>query len=129
MWRPICLLSWFGKIFESHIADLLAQMALEKNMLPATQMATRGRSTTGALLYLMGIIRQARSLGLAVSVICLDQKGAFNRVKLGYLLKVLREKGVPEWLVRLIHSYLSNRRTTICFPGYESEPVNCWGIL
>jgi hypothetical protein len=128
MWRPICLLSCYGKLFESYLASVLAKYAQEKDMLPSTQMAGRGRSTTTALLYVLGIIRTARKNGLVVSIMSLDQTGAFNNVRMNYLLKALRLRGVPEWLVKLIQSFLSYRRTTICIPGYESELYDCFGI-
>lgn len=128
MWRPICLLSIIGKIFESCLADLLAEMAQEFDMLPKTQMATRGRSTTTALLYLLEIIRTARKHGLAVSIMCLDQQGAFNHVQFLELMRVFCEHGIPPWLIALVESYLANRRTTIQIPGYESEPFPCGGV-
>jgi hypothetical protein len=125
MWRPICLLSSLGKLFESCIADILSDMADKNEMLPPTQMATKGRSTEDALRFILEIIETARNLGLAVSVMCLDQQCACNHVHYKELKRIFRRKGVPSWFAALIASYLDNRRTTINIPGYESEVLPC----
>ena len=126
--RPICLSSTLGKTLESYLADELAKIARERNLLPATQMAARGRSTTMALLYILRLIEAARETGVAISIMCLDQKGAFNHVTFRELERVFRAKGIPEWMIAMVSSYMCGRKTTIRISGFESEPLGCGGV-
>ena len=51
----------------------------------------------------------------------LDLTGVFNNVFHGRLLWVLRKMGFPEWVVQVIESFLTARRTKIAFADYESR--------
>ncbi|KAK7974405.1 hypothetical protein PG989_016253 [Apiospora arundinis] len=51
----------------------------------------------------------------------LDIRGAFDNVKIEVLVQTLRDKKIPEWLVRAIEAFLQSRSTTVRIPGYESE--------
>src|SRR3954449_4461165 len=56
-----------------------------------------------------------------VSVRGLDPAGAFDNVSHGRLLWVLQKMGFPEWLVKVIRSFLTQRRTRITYADYTSQ--------
>jgi hypothetical protein len=56
-------------------------------------------------------------------MLSLDLSGAFDNVSHERLLWKLREKGSPEWLCKLIHSFLTGRQSQISFDGYKSNPI------
>ncbi len=37
------------------------------------------------------------------------------------LLHNMREIRIPEWIVKLVCSFISNRATTLCLPGYNTN--------
>ena len=54
-------------------------------------------------------------------MLSLDLAGAFDNVSHEHLLWILERKGLPEWLIQVIASFLTGRRTQIVYTGYESE--------
>jgi phosphoribosylaminoimidazole-succinocarboxamide synthase len=42
-------------------------------------------------------------------LVYIDVKGAFNTVKKDFIYKILRDKGVPNNIVRLVVDFISNR--------------------
>lgn len=97
---------------------------LQDKLMPPTQMAYKGRTTTSALLYIDTIIRAAWKAGKVVSILSLDMSGAFNSVNCQKLIELLYQRGIPEGLVKMTSSSLSYRRTTIRIPSYTSEEYN-----
>lgn len=57
-------------------------------------------------------------------MLCLDIKGAFDNVSHVRLLWILRKKGLPDWLVDTIRSFLTDRRTRLIFSGFQSDWIN-----
>lgn len=53
-------------------------------------------------------------------MLSLGTSGAFDHV-LHELLLILRSEGIPEWMVMIIKSFLTQRRTKILFPGHHGE--------
>jgi hypothetical protein len=62
--------------------------------------------------------------GSTVSMLSLDLAGAYDNVPHHRLIGILHKKGIPEWLIRVIASFLRERRTRIAYPGYTSEWIN-----
>ena len=58
--------------------------------------------------------------GCIVSTLSLDITGAFDHVSHRRLLWILERKGFPGWTLRFVASFLSERRTQLIFPGYNS---------
>ena len=118
-WRPICLLSTIGNMLESILARRISELAYKHDLLPATQMAFKGRSTTRtALIYLIGIIRSARKNGLIVSMLQLDISGAFDHVNQEQLFQILQQ-----WIIDFLCSWLSDRTAKVSIPGYTLESM------
>jgi hypothetical protein len=47
--------------------------------------------------------------------------GAFDRVVPVRLLHSMRERRIPKWIVKCVGGFISNRTTTLCLPGYNSD--------
>ncbi len=54
-------------------------------------------------------------------LLLLDMTGAFDRVVLARLLHNMREREAHKWIVKLVGSFISNRTTTLCLPGYNTD--------
>ena len=51
----------------------------------------------------------------------LDIKGAFDRIRREKLLKFLVERGIPYWIIKIVWSFLLDRRSTLDIPGHSSQ--------
>ena len=130
-WRPIALLSCLGKVLEKIMANRCKAFAQGYGLIPDTQFSAPGRSAAQAIEYLVSTVHRGwcmdgkdawkGSCSRCVSMITLDMKRAFDRVPRATLLKVLNSMGFPNYMVRYIHSFLSDRSTILKMPGYESK--------
>jgi hypothetical protein len=59
-----------------------------------------------------------------ISLLSLDMTGALDRVVPVRLLHNLRRRWITQWLVKFISSFLSDRSTSQCFPGFSSTPIS-----
>ncbi|RDI82983.1 hypothetical protein Vi05172_g6866 [Venturia inaequalis] len=123
-WRPIALLSCIGKLLESVFAHRLKNLAISHKLIPKSQFGFAGKSTEAATLYLTSLIRLAWERGLVVTVMGTDIESAFDRVDRAKLLHILYDRGIPDWLINCISSFLSDRTTKIAIPGFQSEFLN-----
>lgn len=121
--KPITILSHLSKILEKVIANRLVRLALAYHLVPDKQMPFLGRSTTAALHSLLDSIYSAWSAGKVIqcTLLCLDISGAYDRALLDRLLVVLAEKGVPDWRLQLVRSFLIGRKTSLHVPGGSLE--------
>ncbi|KAF4955000.1 hypothetical protein FSARC_11969 [Fusarium sarcochroum] len=132
-WRPIALLSIPGKILEKLVADRLKKIAQEHSLLPRTQYGAPGKSTTHAVQDLLHPVYQGwqvcfnrkgtrwRRLQKKATMMGLDISGAFDNINRDKLLQILADKGLPGWMIRFVHSFLSHRSTVLKLPGSISE--------
>lgn len=124
-WRPISLLATLGKILESVVAERLSYAAETYGLLPTNHFGGRKkRSAEQALMTLQEYIYAAWRRKHVVSAISFDVKGAYNGVYRERLLQRLRARRIPEWLVRWIGAFCSNRTATIQVNRYNSEVVS-----
>ncbi|KAJ6207002.1 reverse transcriptase (RNA-dependent DNA polymerase)-domain-containing protein [Bipolaris maydis] len=121
-YRPIALLNSLAKLLERIIADRFKRLVLEvEGMLPFTQFGAPGRSTTLALELLTTQIYTGWTKKFKVSLLGLDLTGAYDHIDRGKLLGRLISLGIPDWLVEITWSFLSDRRTYIHLPGYNGD--------
>jgi hypothetical protein len=125
-YRPIALENTIAKVIEKIIAGKIMTEAEKRGLIPWNQMGARKhRSTLSALELLSGSIQTAwKAKKAVVSVLGLDLAGAFDNVSHERLLWVLRKMGFPEWIVQMVRSFLSTRRTRIAFSDYTSKWFN-----
>ncbi|KAK1843125.1 hypothetical protein CCHR01_14231 [Colletotrichum chrysophilum] len=115
-YRPIALLCPIAKILEKLFAVRLTRRLLNSGVLPFEQYGCQGRNTNQALESLINAAYNGWTDGdkdRHVSIYALDVKGAFDRVRRAHLLRILREYGVPDWMIMFVWSFLSDRSTTV----------------
>jgi hypothetical protein len=79
-----------------------------------------GRSTDTALDILIKQIQAAWQADIRVaSLLSLDMTGALDRVVPVQLMHNLSIRCISQWLVDFISSFLFDRTTSMCFPGYS----------
>ena len=122
-YRPISLLLTLSKAMEAVVAERISYLVEEHGLLPSNHFGgLKQRSTVDVLVVLQEKIYQAWRDKKVLSLITFDVKGAFNGVATPVLLERLREKRVPEDLVRRIQSFCSDRKATVIVNG-ESTPI------
>lgn len=109
--RPICLLDVEGKLYEHLLLERLNKEIERTGGLSENQYGFRkGRQTIDAIGKVLNIARQAavkRDLCVAIT---LDVKNAFNSASWQQILDKMRRNGINESLIRIISSYLSDRK-------------------
>jgi hypothetical protein len=110
-----------GKVIESVLTDLLSGFTEKEGLLSPNQFGGRpGRSAVDALLLLMQRIKDALRVGKVASILLMDISQVFPSISHAHLIHLLHVKRVPEAVVGIISSLLSNRRTTLTFDNFHS---------
>lgn len=121
-YRPIMLLSCLGKVFKTVLARRLTHWAETKRILVQGHMGGRRQhSTDDAFVILTSWIHQKWRTGKMVSGLFLDVKSAYPSVHKHRLADTLWKKQCPEYIVRQVERYLSNRTTHLRLQDYLSE--------
>jgi hypothetical protein len=55
------------------------------------------------------------------TLLSLNVTRAFDRVVPARLLHNMRERKIPDLIVKWVGSFISNRTTTLCLPGYNTD--------
>jgi Reverse transcriptase (RNA-dependent DNA polymerase) len=108
-------------VLELIIAKRLTELAEEHQLLPSNQFAKKGSSTVDAIRLIVEIIERAWKKNKIVSMMSLDLASAFPKINYQRLLDNLKKKGILTKIVTFIESFLSNRRTRLVIPGFESD--------
>ena len=113
-YRPICLLDTMGKLLEEMILQRLQGHMVGEDGISENQFGFRkGRSTVDAIQAVVDIATKARRgsgrrKGFC-ALICIDIPNAFNTARLNICIKAMVRKKVPDYLLRIIDDYLSDR--------------------
>lgn len=110
-YRPVALLSVFAKVFEKFIHMQLYNYFEKMNLLTVEQQGFREqRSTTMAIFDLLSTVTRNVDKRRPVCSVFMDMTQAFDFVDHNILLKKLDSYGVRGNVIKLLESYLSNRR-------------------
>jgi ribonuclease HI len=121
-YRPIALLSVLGKGLERLLARKMAWLAVSLRVMNSQQFgALPLRSSVDLTTCLTHDVEEALINGRKASLLTMDVKGAFDAVLTGRLTRRLREQGWPDYLVRWVHSFATNRSVRIRLDG-ETGP-------
>lgn len=121
-YRPISILSCFGKLFESLVYDFLYSHV--QPLLSHKQHGfIRNRSTASNLLEYKHYLCSAFAEGGQVDSVYTDFSKAFDKVHHGILIAKLASFGIHGSLLRWVESYLSNRSQLVAIKGYSSQPI------
>ena len=122
--RIIVLIRTFSKILERIIAARLLAAARLKGLLHPNQCGSLpGLSTYDACLTLTTDVRTLQRPRLKVSSLFLDIKAGFDNVDNNTLARILREGGIPPYLVSWVSSFLGERSCTLSFQGAPGTPA------
>lgn len=114
-YRPLCMLDTAGKLLEKLLKPRLAEAIHNSGGLSERQYGFRpGRSTIGAIKDVVETFeatQQGNHFSRKVVLLAtLDVKNAFNSARWADILHALENLfRVPEYLMRMVRSYLSNR--------------------
>ena len=113
-WRPIALLSCISKGFERVISKRLSWTALTHNVFSSQHAgALPKRSATDLVAALTHDLEQALARGKQATLVTLDVQGAFDALPPNRLLKRMQDQGWPLAIVRLVRSFLADRRVRV----------------
>jgi ribonuclease HI len=137
-YRPISLLSCFGKVFKVIAARRLVQAAVRCGALANTQMGARARhSAIDALLRVVDpfahslsqIARTMKkgSIPPRPGLLTHDIEGAFNNTHPSLLDDVLRMRTMPNYLRDWVRAFTTDRRLGFALDACneEPQPFNC----
>lgn len=114
-YRPICLLDVTGKLFEIIIKNRLLTEIEERGGLNDRQYGFRkGYTTIDAIQNVQSSIMEGRLHGRTWGgMVLLDIRNAFNTAPWAYIVKKLENRGISQYLLNIIKSYLSQRTVYI----------------
>lgn len=123
-YQLIALLNTLGKALETIFAHCLSDLAKIYNLLPSQQMgACRNRSTETALELLVESVHTVWDCNRknVASLLSLDVARAFDHVSHPQLLHNLKSKGIPDYMIRWIKSFLKAQSTSITIRRKTSD--------
>ncbi|GBM88192.1 putative RNA-directed DNA polymerase from transposon BS, partial [Araneus ventricosus] len=113
-YRPISLLPSISKIAEHLILSRLNDHLEENNILIPEQFGFRKNlSTTHQLLRVTEFIQEGLNNKQKTGAVLLDIQKAFDRVWQDGLIHKLINYNIPHYLIKIFHSYLSNRKFAV----------------
>ena len=122
--RIIVLIRTFSKVLERIIAAHLLAAARLKGLLHHNKCGSLpGLSTYNAVITLTNDVRTLQRPRLKVSSLFLDIKAGFDNVDNNTLARILREGGIPPYLVFWVSSFRRERSCTLIFQGAPGTPA------
>lgn len=111
-YRPICLVNEISKTFERLIAQRIKIHLKERGPdLYKYQFGFRqGMSTTDAVIVVKKIINSVMERNTYIIGVSIDISNAFNSVRWKDIVNSMRSRRFPEYLCRIVNSYLCNRK-------------------
>ncbi|GBN08382.1 Retrovirus-related Pol polyprotein from type-1 retrotransposable element R1 [Araneus ventricosus] len=110
-YRPICLLSTWGKVLDKIFSRRLTFELEKTGKLHPNQFGFRnGRSTLDALQFFKDFVHSSKLNEHVTIAISLDMSNAFNSVEGRDVISALHEDGVPDYLIFSISDFLNNRK-------------------
>lgn len=124
-YRPISLLSLLSKLVERIIANRLWNELKTKRLIPDDQFGFKpGCATVHPHLMMKRDIFQGFEEGKSTAMTLLDVEKAFDCVWINGLISKLIDCGISSYLIRLIHTYLTNRFFKVKVGAEKSSPCN-----
>jgi len=121
-YRPISLLSHFGKLFEAIIADLLS-FSVRDRIIEEQHGFVSGKSVISNLIPFVHTINSALDGRAQLDAVYTDFSKAFDKVHHKTLILKLEKFGVHGSLLRWLESYISFRTQCITVNNYKSENI------
>lgn len=124
-YRPISLLSTLSKVFERLVLQRINEHISRYNCIPNSQFGFRSQhSTTHQLVRVTNTIKNGFNNQLSTGIILFDCEKAFDTVWHEGLLHKLLLLNFPIYLIKIIQSFLTNRKFQVSFKQYKSNIHN-----
>ena len=121
-YRPISLLSQFGKIFERVLSDKITSWCNMSNIFNKEQSGFRKNRSTNDHLYLLSqYITEGFNKKLQTDCIFIDFEKCFDKIWTKGLIFKLNKLGLPRKDILLIKNYLENRKFFVHVKGKNSN--------
>ena len=118
--RPISLTSTLGKLLESFVGSWILER-IDDRLDNRQYGARKGRSTTHALVDMMHHWHSAIDNRQSVRTVFIDYAKAFDHVGHNILIQKMTALGLPDIIIRWLHSFLSHRRQRVKIGDVLSE--------
>ena len=120
--RNIAKTAFFSKCFESFLSDWL--LPIVGPYLDPCQYGLKGASISHYLIKLLKFIHEYLDLKNphAVLIALIDLSKAFNRISHQMVIEDLYDMHVPNWLLLILSSYLTERSMILTYNGAFSSP-------
>ena len=120
--RNIAKTAFFSKCFESFLSDWL--LPIVGPYLDPCQYGLKGASISHYLIKLLKFIHEYLDLKNphAVLIALIDLSKAFNRISHQMVIEDLYDMHVPNWLLLILSSYLTERSMILTYNGASSSP-------
>ena len=132
--RNLSLTEFLSKSFERLLlngtSSVKGLMYYIKQYIDPNQFAVSGASCSHALIKMIDFILSATddaNQPTAVVNLLADWSKAFNKCNHNIIMRILIAMKVPMWLLRLIMSYLEQRKMILRFRGCSSDPKDMPG--
>jgi exonuclease III len=128
--RPVNLLPLYEKILEIILYEQLVEYIEQKNIICENQSGFRKKfSCETALQLVLSKWRSEANKGNITIAVMLDFKRAFETIDREILVQKLKKYGLENGSVRLMESYLNNRKQKTKLNGHiSSEILNTLGV-
>ena len=121
-YRPISILSFFSKIFEKLMYNIVNNFLYKNEVIYKYQFGFRKiHSTQHAIITLVDRITSSLGSGDLVIGVFLDLKKAFDTVDHHILIKKLFSYGIRGNTLKWFQSYLTDRSQFVTYDGIESK--------
>ena len=124
-YSPIGLLDTLGKLLSTLVAADLTFLVEKHELLPSNQFGGRpGRNTTDAIHMLTHTVKNTWRSGKVAAALFLDIQGAFPNTCKDQLIHNMKARRIPSCYIKLISNMLTNRKTSIVFDDFTSDPID-----
>ena len=125
-YRPITVASYFGKILE-RILDtrIRKKIGIEEILDDDQEGFMSGRCTTRYLFRLLANLEEVKRQRLACIILFIDFEKAFDSVFLPSLIVKLSGYGVSGKILKLLHSFLFERKVCLKVNKHLGQPTYC----
>ena len=120
--RIISLTSFSSKVYEGFVMDWLMKYVGHK-IDWAQYGGLRGNSISNYLIELTNFVLYNQDLKNPQAVLAMmaDFSKAYNRVSHNILIEILSDMGVPNWLLKIVMAFLSERELILRYKGKSSS--------
>jgi len=108
-YRPVSNLNSIAKLFEICVLQRLEANDIDGLVSTSQHGFRKSHSTETAMASIVGKVSDALDSKLQVSIYSADLTAAFDVLRKEVLVKILIKKGLPMYLIRIIHNYLAER--------------------